>query len=71
MEKTTALWMLAIGNAFAIWSAFNPSFFTLRKFVEREGTAIDRRDAWIGMILASIVIVAMFLAVATIARNRS
>jgi len=69
MEKRTALWLLAVGNAFAIWSAFNPSFFTFRKFVEREGTEQDKLDAYMGIALAVIVIVAMFLAVATIARN--
>lgn len=69
MEKKTALWLLAVGNAFAIWSAFNPSFFTLRKFVDREGTAQDRRDAIIGMVAAGVVIGMMFWAVAVIAKN--
>ncbi len=61
-ERRVALWMLAIGNAFAIWSAFNPSFFTLRKFVQREGTPQDIEDARTGMLAAAAVIAGMFAA---------
>lgn len=67
--KTAGLWLLALGNAFAIWSAFNPSFFTLRKFVQREGTAEDQADARAGMILAGATIAVMFAGVALVARK--
>jgi len=69
MGQTTALWMLGVGNAFAVWSAFNPSYFTLRKFVDRDGSDEDKRDALVGMVLASVVILGMFIAIASIARN--
>jgi hypothetical protein len=68
-QRRAALWLLAIGNAFAIWSAFNPSFFTLRKFVQREGTRQDIEDAKAGMLAAAAAIAGMVVAVAIIDRE--
>ena len=51
-REQKGLILLGIGNAFAIWSAFNPSFFTVRKFAQREGTEQDREDLKTGYALA-------------------
>jgi len=69
-KQRIGLWLLAVGNAFAIWSAFNPSLFTLRKFVQREGTTQDRADAQAGMILAGVTIGVMFAGVLLLTSNK-
>ena len=38
------LGLLLVGTLAGLWSAFNPSYFTIRKFGYREGTEEDRQD---------------------------
>jgi hypothetical protein len=58
--------LLVVGALAGLWSAFNPSFFTIRKFAAREGTDADRRDLRIGYCLfgisAAAVVVGTLLA---------
>jgi uncharacterized Tic20 family protein len=56
MEKTilALLTITVIFGAFSVWSAFNPSYFTIRKFGE---TDTDWQLITTGIILAIVVIV--------------
>jgi len=46
--------LLLVGTLAGLWSAFNPSFFTIRKFGQREGSEVDRRDLRMGYWLFGI-----------------
>lgn len=58
--------LLMVGTLAGLWSAFNPSFFTIRKFAQREGSDADRRDLrlgyWLFGISAGAVVVGTLLA---------
>jgi Na+-transporting NADH:ubiquinone oxidoreductase subunit NqrB len=52
--------ILAVEGAFGIWSAVNPSRFTIRKFMETEQDFADIRK---GFLISSILIGGLVLAV--------
>jgi len=56
------LGLLVVGNAFSIWSALNPSPFTMRKFgVEEEDRAELRRWQLVAVVLILVMVTGVFL----------
>ena len=69
------LGLLLVGTLAGLWSAFNPSYFTIKKFALREGSEQDREDLQAGFKLfgatSAAVLVGTYLLFYSNSRRRT
>lgn len=62
MNQKFGIALMVIGTSFGIWSAVNPSYFTIRKFgVSKEDMALVEQGFIIGAIIIMLLVVGVWM----------